>query len=231
MPYEIYIDDHRIPVRRFQGEVHISRDGTGTWRVADAPAVAPTQPPGRLQAILLSPGPIAIIISKASSTHELLAAQRLAHVLLLYHKIDSDIIVETALLAQAGGHWPVGNVVFIAQPSSLLAEEILGKNRTPVRIIGGVVRINQRRFGRSDQAVIFSHPHPTGTASSLAVFLLYNDISGLERALHLFPFRTGVAVPDWLVVSEKMDNFGAGGIEAAGVWGMDWKLSDAMTWC
>ena len=65
-------------------------------------------------------------------------------------------------------------------------------------------------------AVIFSHPHPTGTGGSLAVFILYNDISGLERTLRLFPFRTGVAVPDWLVVSEKMDNFGAGGIEAAG---------------
>ena len=65
-------------------------------------------------------------------------------------------------------------------------------------------------------AVIFSHPHPTGSDGSLAMFILYNDISSLERALRLFPFRTGVAVPDWLAVSEKMDNFGAGGIEAAG---------------
>lgn len=48
------------------------------------------------------------------------------------------------------------------------------------------------------------------------VFLLYNSVSSLERALRLFPYRTGVAVPDWLVAGEKMDSIGAGGIEAAG---------------
>lgn len=85
--------------------------------------------------------------------HELLAAQRLAHILLLYHKIDSEIIVETVLQAQAGegGRWPAGNIVFIARPSSFLAAAILGKNRTPVRITDGTVQINQRKFGGSDQ--------------------------------------------------------------------------------
>ena len=123
-------------------------------QITDAQGVAHAQPPGRLQSILLSPGPIVIVISEASSTHELLAAQRLAHVLLLYHRIDSEIVVETVLKAQG---WPVGNIVFIARPSSQLAQEILGKNRTPVRITDGTAQINQRRFRGSDQGLLVCH--------------------------------------------------------------------------
>lgn len=51
---------------------------------------------------------------------------------------------------------------------------------------------------------------------SLMMFMLYTDKSALEKLVRLFPFRTGVVVPDWLVVGEKMDSFGAGGVEAAG---------------
>lgn len=62
------------------------------------------------------------------------------------------------------------------------------------------------------------------------LFILYNDDSALERAVRLFPFRTGVAVPDWIVVGPMMDELGAAGIEGAGVWDNDWKLNAAMTW-
>ena len=48
------------------------------------------------------------------------------------------------------------------------------------------------------------------------LFIVHNDKDGLERALRLFPIRTGVAVPDWIVVGGKMDNFGAGGVKGAG---------------
>ena len=40
--------------------------------------------------------------------------------------------------------------------------------------------------------------------------------AGLERALRLFPLRTGLAVPDWIVVGEGADSMGMGGVEAAG---------------
>ena len=48
------------------------------------------------------------------------------------------------------------------------------------------------------------------------VFIIHNDKDGLERASRLFPIRTGVAVPDWIIVGDKMDNFGAGGVKGAG---------------
>jgi len=62
---------------------------------------------------------------------------------------------------------------------------------------------------------MFLHPHPT-LIDSLMLFILYNDDPALERAVRLFPFRTGVAVPDWVVVGPMMDTLGAAGIEGAG---------------
>ena len=79
------------------------------------------------------------------------------------------------------------------------------------------------------------------------LFIVYNNKDGLERASRLFPIRTGVAVPDWIIVGDKMDKFGAGGVKGAGwvildrrlqaslillssVWGLDWKLNTSMSW-
>lgn len=97
-------------------------------------------------------GPITIIISATSVAHELSVAQRLAHVLQLYHKIDSEIVPEHAVLAQIeDGSWPAGNVVVIGLPSSLLVKGILAKNKTSVSIIDSVVHVGWRRFSRPDQ--------------------------------------------------------------------------------
>lgn len=63
-------------------------------------------------------------------------------------------------------------------------------------------------------ALIATHPHPN--AAGLMLILVYNGFSALERALRLFPFRTGIAGPDWIVIADGADNFGAGGVVAAG---------------
>ena len=39
---------------------------------------------------------------------------------------------------------------------------------------------------------------------------------GLERAIRLFPIRTGVLSPDWLVVDGRADTIGAAGVQGAG---------------
>jgi len=48
------------------------------------------------------------------------------------------------------------------------------------------------------------------------LMMLYHDGQSLERAARLFPFRTGIMAPDWVVVGDRMDAFGAAGIDAAG---------------
>lgn len=42
------------------------------------------------------------------------------------------------------------------------------------------------------------------------------DASGLEEVVRLFPIRTGVTVPDWLVVSSYSDQTTVGGTMGAG---------------
>jgi hypothetical protein len=56
----------------------------------------------------------------------------------------------------------------------------------------------------------------TSNTANTALFLQSSDPGGLERVLRLFPIRTGVLVPDWLVVDERVDRIGAGGAEGAG---------------
>jgi hypothetical protein len=48
------------------------------------------------------------------------------------------------------------------------------------------------------------------------LFLLATDTAGLEKAARLFPIRTGVAVPDWLIIDRGADRVGAAGVVGGG---------------
>lgn len=45
---------------------------------------------------------------------------------------------------------------------------------------------------------------------------MLGDESGIERAVRLVPTRTGVTVPDWLLVGPTSDQLGAAGVMGAG---------------
>jgi len=69
----------------------------------------------------------------------------------------------------------------------------------------------------SSTATVFLHPHPgSEDAGSCVLFILSDYPEGLERAARLFPFRTGVPVPSWIVLSSAIDTFGIGGVVGAG---------------
>lgn len=42
------------------------------------------------------------------------------------------------------------------------------------------------------------------------------DDSGLEKVLRLFPIRTGITVPDWVIIGPLADVMGAAGVVGAG---------------
>ena len=48
------------------------------------------------------------------------------------------------------------------------------------------------------------------------LFILATDVSGLEKAVRLFPIRTSITVPDWLVIGGCANNLGAAGVIGAG---------------
>lgn len=119
--------------------------------MADASTIAKSQPPGRLQCVLSTTGPISIIISDVPDAEhsELLAAQRLAHILQLYHRIDTQIITEAEI--RAGSGWPIGNIVFIGHPSSQLVKKLLDLERTPVRVKDDILHVGRRPFDKAEQ--------------------------------------------------------------------------------
>ena len=48
------------------------------------------------------------------------------------------------------------------------------------------------------------------------LFMVAHDQPGLERAVRLFPIRTGLALADWMVIGKHADKRGAAGMEKAG---------------
>ena len=48
------------------------------------------------------------------------------------------------------------------------------------------------------------------------IFLQAEDEACMENVLRLFPIRTGVFGPDWMVISPEMAIFGAAGVTGAG---------------
>lgn len=58
-------------------------------------------------------------------------------------------------------------------------------------------------------------PHPRDVASN-TLFVVGTDTAALERTARLFPIRTGVTTPDWLVIAPDADRIGAAGVLGAG---------------
>ncbi|KAF9557681.1 hypothetical protein CPC08DRAFT_774315 [Agrocybe pediades] len=220
------------------GSMHVHRVAPYEWKVMD-PVSQISRPSCRLQSILSTPGHLHIVIPNLADNDILSAALRMAHVLNQYHRLEANIVGEEAALNwQHSDSWPSGNFIFVGPPSSKFAQRTLvGSDAdSDIRIVNSVPYIKERRFERPDQgmqfgavSLLFTYPHPA-EQKAIALFIIYNSRDALERALRLFPYRTGIAVPDWVVVGERMDRFGVGGIEAAGVWGNNWKLNETMSW-
>jgi len=227
--YELFVDDSVLIIAQVDDVARFYTTEPGKWKLITSPLTI-MHPPSRIQAILTSIAPITLLVANEMIAENLSVALRIAHDLHLYHKLDSEIITESVALRRSQHRtWPAGNVVFIGTASSQFAKLVLQEGKTSFHIVDSYIFFNHRRFNKFGEAVLFTHPHPAGGQGSM-LFIIHNDKNGLERASRLFPIRTGVAVPDWIIVGDKMDNFGAGGVKGAGVWGLDWKLNASMSW-
>lgn len=190
------------------------------------------QPRQRLQAILSSTAPLTLLVPSFSLPHELSAALRISYALRLYHSLDAQIISlqELNSFADVGE----GNLVVIGCAKEPLVQAWLERAGSAWKFKDGSWCFSERRrFSRPSSAILFLQPHPTNpTATSL--FLEYTDIIGLERAVRLFPIRTGVLSPDWIVVGGRADEVGAAGVEGAGVYAYSyrdhWACNGQVSW-
>lgn len=163
--------------------------------------------------ILTSFGSFTIVTP--SQTAHLSTALRLAHDLDTYHKLDAEVIdADTAIQREVNALLGTGNLIVLGGVTNAFTRHILETGRTAIRLQGETLLLGGNAVG-SDFATLFLHPHPTNPAG-LAMVLFADNENSLERSLRLFPMRTGITVPDWLVVSEEADKIGAAGVKSAG---------------
>ena len=148
-------------------------------------------------------------------TTYLSAALRLAHDLDLYHKLDSEIIeAQTAVERELTGTLGSGNLVVLGGTTNAFTRHLLALGRTAMQLQKETLLLGGNAFN-SELTTLFLHPHPTNP-TGLALVLFADNKRSIERALRLFPIRTGVTVPDWIAVGEEADKVGAAGVKAAG---------------
>lgn len=165
--------------------------------------------------ILQSPGPIQFVVSDDDDGLSLRAAIRLAHSLDVYHKLDVSIVeAHEAVSLLATGTLGSGNIVIVGGRNNTFLKSMLPAASTPFSLDSQGLSLNGRQL-RNGSAALFLHPHPA-SSSALALVIYADAQPALERALRLFPIRTGITVPDWIVVDDTADQFGAGGVQAAG---------------
>lgn len=218
--------------RRYSGEGNVwfakdgsSSEGVLTWKLSPhyQNNTIPNQPRQRLQAILSSPAPLTLLVPSLAPSPELCAALRIAYTLRLFHAIDAQVTAVHELTSLAD--FDEGNLVVICCARERLIQAWLEQVGSAWKFDNDAWCFGGRRFVRPSSAILFLQPHPTNAAAT-SLFLQYTDLDGLERAVRLFPIRTGVLSPDWIVVNGRADKFGAAGVEGAGVF----KCAGAGSW-
>ena len=106
----------------------------------------------------------------------------------------------------------------------------------------GGFKLHDRTFERPGTGALFLSPSPTRTR--LGLFIAGIDAIGLQRAAWTIPFRTGIEVPDYMIVGDEYGDAatgwtagngspfggagtkGVGGVFAAGYWNNTWDYDD-----
>jgi len=205
------------------------RDDAKLWEVEVLPTTAVSEPPSRMQTILSSAAPIYFVVSGDLTSPSLSFATRVVHDLNLFHKLDAQIIFEEEASYSEDFNFAVGgNVVYVGNLTSSYIRKIIQKGKTPFKLEGSQLYLNGTPVVTFGKAILFVHPLPRSTGFML--FIICSDLLSYERARRLFPIRTGVTVPSWIIIGEQTDSVGAAGVEAAGVWGRDWTWSESLSW-
>lgn len=239
----IYLDGKELSLRDINQHsttinlIRFNKNLERKW-VAILPAdISPDiQPSGRLSLILNSDAPLSFVIpastNNPSPNTELSYALRISHDLLTYHKLDAEIINDDeAMRRYQTGNFGTGNIVIMDGPNKTsFGRWLLDQNMTDIRRAGtGGLTLNNTPLNGPSMGQAFLHPHP-GNSNANILFLSAEDEAGMESIVNLFPIRTGVAVPDWVIVSKTTGVVGAAGVKGAGVWGNGWRWNEATSW-
>ncbi|KDQ60583.1 hypothetical protein JAAARDRAFT_76873 [Jaapia argillacea MUCL 33604] len=192
-------------------------DNNRTWMLDRSnDASLRLQASGRFSAIFTSNASLVLVVpSSTLESRALSVALRVAHDLALFHKLDVDILSDSEIMEKVRGDaLGGGNVIVIGQPGTAFMAHCL-KNHASFELDGRTLRLQGHSLNEGD----------------LGQYLNANaeDSVGLERAARAFPIRTGITVPDWILLGKDADRLGAGGVLGAGLWD-EWGWTEVASW-
>ena len=180
-----------------------------------------------------TPGTLTIVIgtqSTASREHFGRIASNIAQTLYIYFGAEVDIRFDYEI------KYPTleGNVICLGMENenSYVQEVIKRSHLTfPIQAKEGIITINDTSnaytYHGDGMGAIYLHPLEK---SRLLLIICGTDNTGLEKAAKLFPYRTGVCQPDWVVVGPKMGIYGMQGVEAMGYYSNLWGIESAVSY-
>jgi hypothetical protein len=190
---------------------------------------------GPLAAIMDSPGRFTIVIGtldKTSCSHFDRVASRIAQNLFTYFGAEVDIRydfeVDDTLLD--------GNVISLGtnDQNTYLQHISCRPHLThpyPIHTRKGRMEVKDSKgfhyYEGSGIGAIYLHPL---AKSRLALVICGTDGDGLDRAAMLFPYRTGVGQPDWIIVGPEMGVQGMQGVEAMGYFSNFWEIEESVSY-
>jgi hypothetical protein len=189
---------------------------------------------GPLAAIMDTPGPLTIVIGRKSITARFQMeriASNIAQNLFVYFGADVDIRfddeVEDSLIS--------GTVITLGmedenQYLQHVYQESHLKHEFPIQTGSQKIQVSdagqEHTYSGQGVGAIYLHPLPR---SRLLLSICGTDQEGLERAAKLFPYRTGVGQPDWVVVGPEMGVQGMQGVKAMGYYSNQWDIETAVS--
>ncbi|KAL1923835.1 uncharacterized protein VTP21DRAFT_8815 [Calcarisporiella thermophila] len=194
----------------------------GKWRhTADESWRSQERHPGTygpIVRILESAGPVLIIT--AEDPDYLRMAQTIAHDLYLYGGIDSEIVVQSEKSQRPEAK---GNIIYVG------VAERRGEQafEPPLSMTEGVLHVGEREYSGPGLGALYLEPLGS---ERLALRIVGTDVAGVQRAARMFPRRTSMMLPEFVVVGKEMDWKGAGGILATGYYTNAWRIETRMSY-
>ncbi|KAL9938488.1 hypothetical protein V8E36_003111 [Tilletia maclaganii] len=236
-------------------EIFIKRSGGDKWtEVIDMDPDRWSRPMGPLIRALTSLGPLQLVLPTNCSNQVCgryrSVAQRFAHDIFLYGRIDARLLLDSDVIDTAAADSPSAGsaarhlipgsldsstvVMFGGPDENLLAAHMASEQPLPVYIDGKLVRARSSDdafFASPCLAFTTLGPHPLRSSTrSLSMTVWGNDLCGIETAARVLPVRTGAQVPEWIVIDGGTSAWqGAGGVLAAGWYSADWGFSASMS--
>ncbi|KAL6720219.1 hypothetical protein ACLMJK_002140 [Lecanora helva] len=225
---EIDKDSLALPAARTLNPAWLVRSNGGHWRVSDDETWLLKERHGAqlgtLDAITRSHGCFLIRFQPSSIYHFALQVSRNLY---QYLSADSEIVEVTSDENDMNGN--NGNIISLgisgSFPSSPYAKsfpiQILEDQGLSIRTSDSVLTVFEFQEGLG---VIMLRPLPR---ERLELVIWGFDIFGLRSASRLLPILTGVAQPEFVVVSKRCSWQGAGGVLAMGSFDRHWNVTQS----